>query len=100
MATSAAAAWAYGPPPPEELRQDDRADSTTATFAGVTATVALMSFGLAAARFTARSVKGRMWLVPKKGKRMMCTFLLGCLPQEAIFLFARGNLCTLSSGSF
>jgi hypothetical protein len=59
-----------------------RADRRTGTFAGVTATVASTVSGLAATRWKARSVKGMMWLVAKKGMRRMRIFL-PCL-MEAI----------------
>uniref|UniRef100_J3M8K7 Uncharacterized protein n=1 Tax=Oryza brachyantha TaxID=4533 RepID=J3M8K7_ORYBR len=58
-----------------------RADRTTETLAGVTAMVGSTASGLAAARRTARSVKGPMWLLAKNGMSRMRSFLL---PGEAI----------------
>jgi hypothetical protein len=49
---------------------------TTVTLAGVTAMEGSTEPGLAAARRTARSVWGPMWLVAKNGIKSMRIFLL------------------------
>nr|CAB3495578.1 unnamed protein product [Digitaria exilis] len=57
-------------------------ERTNGAFAVVTATVASTTSGRAAARWTAKLVKGPMWLLAKKGMRRMRSFLLWT--EEAI----------------
>ncbi|WVZ99121.1 hypothetical protein U9M48_044468 [Paspalum notatum var. saurae] len=65
-----------------------RADRSTVTLAGVTATVGSTAPGLDTARRTAKSAWGPMWLVAKKGIRRMRSFLL-CFAEA----MAGGSLC-------